>query len=134
MPCQHNGKCIDGINEYQCNCTDTGFEGEHCENNINECEVNGNPCKNNATCIDQINQYECDCYSGYEGINCETDIPDCGVQPCQNGGSCYEKSNLRHYEMVDELPLEVKSHFEQPFRFDDAEGYVCKCSAGYEGK
>ena len=36
--------------------------------------------------------------------------------------------------MVNELPEEVQSYFEQPFRFDDADGYVCKCSAGYTGK
>ena len=132
-PCENNGICIDGINEYQCNCTDTGFEGEHCEINIDECELYGNPCQNNATCIDLINEYQCQCYPGYEGQNCEIDIPECATNPCENG-SCFEKSNLEYYNEVDTLPEEIKSYFEEPFRYEAAEGYVCKCSAGYEGK
>ena len=26
-----NGRCIDGINSYTCDCTGTGFAGEQCE-------------------------------------------------------------------------------------------------------
>ena len=26
-----NGRCIDGINSYACDCAGTGFEGELCE-------------------------------------------------------------------------------------------------------
>ena len=133
-PCQNSGKCIDGINNYQCDCSNTGFEGDHCEININECAVNGNPCQNNGTCVDLINKYECNCYPGYDGVNCERDIAECDEEPCQNGGSCYEKSKLPLYEYANELPDEVRSHFSKPFNFDDAEGYVCKCSAGYTGK
>ena len=134
MPCENNGTCIDGINNYHCDCANTGFEGDHCESNINECAINGNPCQNNGTCIDLINKYECNCYPGYDGINCENDIPECAENPCQNEGSCYEKSNEQHYRFANKLPTEVRSHFDKAFIFEAAEGYVCKCSAGYTGK
>ena len=133
MPCENNGTCIDGINEYQCDCTDTGFEGDHCEINIDECALFEDPCQNNATCVDLINAYECQCYPGYDGQNCENDIPECEVNPCENG-LCFERSNLQYYNEVDTLPEEIKAFFEEPFRFDAADGYVCKCNAGYEGK
>ena len=31
LPCQPNGKCIDGVNSYTCQCN-SGYEGKHCEN------------------------------------------------------------------------------------------------------
>ena len=64
-PCFNKGTCIDGINSYSCNCTDTGFEGQHCEINIDECMTN--PCQNNAECNDLVNDYKCDCHPGYDG-------------------------------------------------------------------
>ena len=67
-------------------------------------------------------------------MNCETDIPECEAEPCENGGSCYEKSIVSYYQNTNELPEELRPYFEEPFSFDDAEGYLCKCSAGYEGK
>ena len=133
-PCLNSGECQDGINEYTCDCDDTGFEGEHCEIEIDECAINDDPCQNNATCVDLINQYNCTCFPGYEGVNCEIDIPECEAEPCENGGSCYEKSVVSYYENTNELPEELRPYFEEPFSFDDAEGYLCKCSAGYEGK
>ena len=133
MPCQNNGECIDGINEYFCNCTDTGFEGVHCEINIDECLLNGDPCQNEATCIDLINEYQCQCHPGYDGTDCQIDIPECDANPCEHG-LCFEKSNLQYYNEVDSLPEDIKSNFSEPFRYDAAEGYVCKCDAGYEGK
>lgn len=30
QPCQPNGKCIDGVNSYTCQC-DKGYEGKHCD-------------------------------------------------------------------------------------------------------
>ena len=29
-PCQPNGRCIDGVNNYTCKC-DPGYTGKHCE-------------------------------------------------------------------------------------------------------
>lgn len=59
-PCQNGAACIDGLNEYSCNCTDTGYEGLYCEVNIDDCI--GFPCLNGAECIDKVKDYECVCY------------------------------------------------------------------------
>lgn len=59
-PCQNDAECIDGLNEYTCNCTDTGYEGLHCEINIDDCK--GYPCMNGAECIDRVKDYDCRCY------------------------------------------------------------------------
>ena len=133
-PCQNGGECVDLINNYECICDDTGFMGAHCEINIDECE--SNPCVNNATCIDLINDYDCNCYLGYEGKNCEQDIAECEAQPCQNNASCYEKSDVNSYdpEVYSTLPENLQHFFTRPFSYDYAEGYVCNCMAGYEGK
>lgn len=37
---------------FECNCTDTGFKGDTCEINIDDCE--SQPCTNGATCYDLI--------------------------------------------------------------------------------
>lgn len=37
---------------YECNCTDTGFNGTNCELNIDDCSPS--PCQNEATCTDLI--------------------------------------------------------------------------------
>lgn len=30
-PCQHGGKCIDGLNNYTCDCSNIFFQGPACE-------------------------------------------------------------------------------------------------------
>ena len=129
-PCQHNGTCTDGINEYFCNCADTGFEGLTCESNIQECE--SNPCTNNATCEDGIKDYTCQCFPGYQGKNCDEDIYECDLTPCQNG-VCFERSNISLYEMVENVPENIRAQFDRDFSYEKAEGYVCSCNPGFEG-
>ena len=132
-PCKHSGECIDGINDFTCICDGTGFEGDTCEINILECE--SNPCQNSATCVDGINDYDCVCWEGYEGKNCEIDIEECQVQdPCQHDALCFEKSNTSLYNMVDSIPQNIQLEFNEPFTYANAEGYVCSCMPGYEGK
>ena len=40
----------DGEDFYTCNCT-SGFEGMHCEEDIDECKRNIDTCTNGATCV-----------------------------------------------------------------------------------
>ncbi len=68
-PCKNNATCIDMINKYSCDCTDTGFEGANCEINIDECAAS--PCRNNATCNDTYGDYTCLCQDNYCGKNCQ---------------------------------------------------------------
>ena len=110
---------------------------------IDECAINGNPCHNGGTCQDLINNYACVCHGGYNGTNCEYDIGECGhksdteTNPCQNGGMCFEKSDQGLYHLQETskpLPAAVRQYFKKPFSYEEAEGYICKCSDGYEGK
>ena len=49
-PCK-NGKCIDGIADFDCDC-DPGYEGDLCEIEINECE-RFKPCVH-GTCTGMV--------------------------------------------------------------------------------
>uniref|UniRef100_A0A4W5L2S0 Delta-like protein n=1 Tax=Hucho hucho TaxID=62062 RepID=A0A4W5L2S0_9TELE len=68
-----------------CSCR-SGFTGQRCEININECA--GNPCTNGGTCLDRINDYTCACPPGYAGRNCDRSLDECSMRPCLNGGLC----------------------------------------------
>ena len=111
---------------YICNCTNTGFEGTHCESNIDDCR--STPCQNNATCKDYIKFYNCSCYAGYQGTNCERDIYECTSDPCQNGATCIELSNQNLYSNDT-----YSGHLSDKFSYENADGYVCVCVPGYNG-
>ena len=72
-PCKHGAACVDLVNEYRCDCTDTGFRGATCEENINECL--DSPCRNAATCNDTLGDYMCLCAATFCGKNCQRSNP-----------------------------------------------------------
>jgi hypothetical protein len=53
---------------YNCSCQ-SGFEGNHCEINIDDCR--DHKCQNGGQCEDLINNHRCICLSYYYGDNCE---------------------------------------------------------------
>ena len=63
---------MDGINSYTCDCA-SGFTGDRCETNIDECV--SNPCESGGTCEDRINSYTCSCSDSFTGNLCETFVP-----------------------------------------------------------
>ncbi len=117
---------------YTCNCTGTGFSGDHCEINIDECA--SNPCENGGTCTDKINNYVCNCYQGYEGKNCEIDYQDCEPNPCQFGSECLEKSNKSLYLLPDSEKKLLPVIYSTKFNYEHAYGYECMCVNGTEGR
>jgi len=74
LSCTNNGKCIDKTETKAayCNCTGLGFDGNFCENDINECLTNNGGCDSNAICANTPGSYSCACKSGYlgNGFNC----------------------------------------------------------------
>lgn len=118
-PCQNNGTCMptqisNGVKGYYCECADTGFEGSHCENNINDCLNEHCPeeqvcvdgiksfkcqdpttrkmkclpgmCLNGGSCAAEEKNKTCECPPGYNGDLCELDINECDTPGlCVNG-------------------------------------------------
>jgi len=66
--CVNNGTCIDNtpLNP-TCNCTGTGFQGEYCEIQVDDCAPA--PCAH-GVCFDKLLGYFCICNRGYKGANC----------------------------------------------------------------
>jgi uncharacterized protein YfaP (DUF2135 family) len=66
--CGSNGRCVDGINEYTCDC-ESGFEveeigGELMCGNIDDCGAGA--CGGHGVCHDLVNGFHCECDTGYE--------------------------------------------------------------------
>lgn len=50
---------------YNCNCTNTGFQGSKCQLEIDECL--SNPCLNFGQCVNEINHHVCNCQNDFTG-------------------------------------------------------------------
>jgi hypothetical protein len=74
--CFNDGDCFaDETGSLGCVCK-TGFTGQFCETDIDDCKLNGNAC-GGGMCVDQINTYYCICPTGV-GLDCRNTMPD----PC----------------------------------------------------
>jgi hypothetical protein len=66
----NGGVCNNTIGSFYCNCNTTGFNGELCSENIDDCfDV---PCQNGGVCTDGINSFTCACAYGSNGTLCES--------------------------------------------------------------
>ncbi|XP_028392609.1 fibropellin-3-like [Dendronephthya gigantea] len=131
LPCRPNGKCIDGVNSYTCQCN-AGYKGKHCETKTDKCTPN--PCKNNGKCMldavedesqelqmnDQADSsFVCICPPGYTGRLCEIVVNPCNARPCRNGGACMKSV------------IEDESVYQD---WQSGNSYVCVCKEGFTGK
>lgn len=67
--CENGSTCLpEGDDAYTCDCEGTGFTGQRCETEIDECDPN--PCKQGAACTDRIADYSCACPDEYAGKDC----------------------------------------------------------------
>ena len=160
--CQNGGTCIDDTSpdKYHCECGDTGFSGQSCETNTDDCDDNA--CRNGikpdasatesdldpgGTCVDGINKYTCTCHPGFTGEHCTQHRSVCGEQkPCQNGGTCHDSAAERSgYTCT--CPTWTGGHdcesgtdlcASSPCNnggtcTQTAEAYTCACAVGYAG-
>lgn len=65
--------------------------------------------------------------AGYEGENCQLDIDECEEHPCENGGQCFQRSDIQNYGAEPEFSG-------SEFRFADAAGFICRCLPGFTGE
>ena len=87
-PCLNGGICQGGDGSYLCLCDETGFTGEHCEIDIDECATNNGGCA--AECANSDGGYSCVCGAGLEGSDCESDIDGCAGENCSDHGTCVD--------------------------------------------
>ncbi|KAL3110457.1 hypothetical protein niasHT_019318 [Heterodera trifolii] len=124
MTCLNGGKCAhawaedardgNGIvvernwHASQCKCL-RGFEGDFCEQDINECERFGAIlCKNGGTCVNRHGSYMCICVGGFAGKFCETNIDDCVDNLCYAGSTCVD--GIARYDCRC-APDRIKNHY-----------------------
>ncbi|XP_067402355.1 vitamin K-dependent protein S [Emydura macquarii macquarii] len=97
LPCYADGymECIDGQGRYECTCK-PGWQGERCEEDINECEED--PVNKNGgcshICVNLPGSYRCLCDDGYYVLPNKQDCKDrneciarpdiCGTAQCKN--------------------------------------------------
>ncbi|KAL9961807.1 hypothetical protein ACROYT_G030829 [Oculina patagonica] len=110
-PCQNGATCNDHSNGFSCSCV-AGFEGRHCENDVNECS--SSPCKNGATCNDHSNGYSCTCVAGFEGSHCEN------VDVCHGYQTLTSADRKNTY--VSQLPYLCDSTLDGWYRFQGDAG------------
>ncbi|XP_030376578.1 protein crumbs isoform X3 [Scaptodrosophila lebanonensis] len=108
-PCMNGGSCKDLVGGYECNCSLTGFEGPHCETDINECNLSVEYCGGLGRCINLPGTFKCVCQKPFCGAYCNFTDPCNAVDVCANGGQCKENCG----EEVD---------------------YYCNCTEGFTGK
>ncbi|KAM4701245.1 vitamin K-dependent protein S [Discoglossus pictus] len=102
LPCNKEGykECIDGKATFTCKCK-PGWQGERCEEDINECEDPQNPkggCS--QTCANLLGSYCCLCDDGYYLLANKQDCKDinecelypniCGRAQCKNTAGKYD--------------------------------------------
>lgn len=117
---------MDGVNDFTCDCTGSGFEGDQCQNNINDCDPNDDgvsPCLNGGSCTDGINEFSCACAQGWEGDTCQNNIDDCTGNACQFG-TCVDGLNAFTCSCDDGFIQECSCDNENSCQYDNG-AYTC---------
>jgi len=83
-PCQNGGVCSA---PQTCNCAETGYNGNTCAQEIDECLLSG-ACDPLTNCTNVPGGYQCsECPAGYDGNGKTGCIAICNPA-CENGGTC----------------------------------------------
>ncbi|NWU53177.1 PROS protein, partial [Dromas ardeola] len=110
LPCHKDGykDCIDGQAKYTCVCK-PGWQGEKCEEDINECEDLNGGCS--QRCSNLPGSYRCLCEDGYF---MHSNKRDCGEETIN--------------ESENALNGEKDLSFTHPAKFFSVHAYIDECS------
>lgn len=116
-PCQHGSTCLEGINQYQCLCWPgtPRFSDSNLPAAFSVTETDKGGIK--VFCL----------WPGYDGEHCQVDIDECEPQPCENGGECFQRSDILNYRKLPELTA-------ANFTYEEAAGFICRCPPGFTGR
>ncbi|GAB6032299.1 hypothetical protein CHUAL_010938 [Chamberlinius hualienensis] len=148
-PCSNGGSCLNNATcvnltegNFTCQCK-TGFSGQFCEVDNNECELE--PCTNGGTCVDRPGNFSCLCPPMYGGQICADLYDDCISNPCHNGGLCHSNPPFRNSTCICpdgfagdrcEFDIDECDGIVCPLNqvcVDLINNYRCECPAGFEG-
>ena len=149
--CKNGGKCVHKFisgnrMSTSCDCAGTGFEGDYCEKDVDECGSDEHDCQDSEVCVNKIGRYECKCAVGYlsfEGVcakslcqenpcdhDCQQDLAEEFTCSCKKGYQL-DSNGLK----CDLIQKPGKKHFGKPklcsFRNQQKN---CYCKAGFERK
>ncbi|XP_040577922.1 uncharacterized protein uif [Lepeophtheirus salmonis] len=141
--CENGGLCVPVNHRPKCFCP-SGFSGNSCEIDIDECE--SNPCYNGGTCFDKPQGFTCKCPEGYLGHQCMDEISDCDSNPCPDRAMCKNEAGVGIFSCLcrDGYEGERCNSVVDPCQsnpcFNDAtcktleQGrFTCQCMPGWEG-
>ena len=74
VPCKNDGRCYDKVNDFICDCSNTGYTGPDCSEDKDECKDPNTDC-GNGHCENLNGTYRCICDPGYCGYNCKIEDP-----------------------------------------------------------
>lgn len=113
--------------------------------NIDDCA--SKPCGLGAKeCVDLVGDYKCICHDGFTGKRCDKDIDECASNPCENNGTCIQKShalqsffgNLSAPSIEHAIYHEMNQPSETTImagisNMSQYAGYTCLCKEEYYG-
>ena len=73
-----NGDAIGYAGECTCSCT-TGWTGDFCQNDVDECTLETDNCDNNANCVNTDGDFTCTCNTNYNGDGLNCTMIDCEI-------------------------------------------------------
>ncbi|KAL9961327.1 hypothetical protein ACROYT_G030243 [Oculina patagonica] len=148
-PCKNNATCQSGFTSkrYRCLCF-SGFTGENCEDDINECVQNTHNCSQNALCENNEGSFNCTCKPGFTGNGHDcTDTNEC----VQNSHNCSQnalcENNEGSFNCTCKPGFTGNGHDCTAVDFctnqspcqnggvceSTVDGYLCKCGFGFAG-
>lgn len=103
------------------------------------------PCLNGGTCHNVGSTFVCACPANYTGVQCESGLPPCYFEPCQNGARCIDQSDT-HYICFCPPGFKSATCDTETTACDSSpclnggtcqlsgNGFICTCPSEYGGK
>lgn len=140
--CQNGGSCRAHGKNYVCQCP-SGFNGSHCELDIDECKTIPDACEN-GICVNKPGSFQCYCEPGYTGVRCDLDVDECLSRPCRNGGTCLNLINDFECQCTDgytgkDCSIDIDECASNPCSkgstcINEIANYTCVCIPGMTGR